>query len=257
MKKKILSLFLVIAFVAIAAISSTLAYFKDTDHDKNTFVIGDVKIELVEQQRDTDGKLVEYVNDKPLLPAVYIGTPTLDGTIVTPDGKTVDIYDTTINNEQDKVVSVHNTGTNSAYIRVLFAFEDKLLDDGSYLLDLVHPVFNEDELVGEVEWLTDANGKRSLVSLTDDGVATNYSVCTFTYKNSVAHNLYTPASLLQIYLDPMADNNFGYTVGDRYDIKVVAQAVQADGFADNVQALTAAFGTVTVDGCLEWFADVN
>lgn len=257
MKKKVLSLFLVMAFVAIAAISSTLAYFKDTDHAKNTFVIGDIKVKLVEQQRDADGKLVEYVNDKPLLPAVYIGSPYLDGTIVTPDGNTVSIYDLTINNEQDKVVSVHNTGSNSAYMRVLYAFEDKIMDDGSYLSDLVHLVFNENELVGEVQWLTDANGNRSLVSLTDNGETTQYSVCAFTYKNTVAHDKYTPASLLQIYLDPVADNNFSYAVGAYYDIKVVAQAVQSEGFENSQQALNASFGMLSAPGCLKWFADVD
>ena len=257
MKNKILSLFLIIAFVAIAAISSTMAYFTDTDHAKNVFTVGNVEIELIEQQRDAEGKLVEYVNGKPLYPAIYYGTPALDSSVATPDGSTADIFGNSVANVQDKIVSVQNTGLTTAYVRVLFAFEDKLLTDGTKVFDLIHTRFNDDALVGEVEWLTDANGQRALVSLDVDGEIGTYSICSFTYANPVASNNYTPASLLQFYLDPAAGNEFSSSVGAKYDIWVMAQAVQSDGFMNATHALDTAFGDFTADKAAEWFAQID
>lgn len=49
-KKKILVLALTIAMVAILAVGGSLAYLTDTQTAKNTFTIGNVKIELLESQ---------------------------------------------------------------------------------------------------------------------------------------------------------------------------------------------------------------
>ena len=54
MKKRIVTIALVVALVAIAAVG-TLAYFTDTDEAINTFAVGNVKIELIEQQRGENG----------------------------------------------------------------------------------------------------------------------------------------------------------------------------------------------------------
>ena len=55
-KKKILSLALVVCVAAILAIGGTLAYFTDTDSADNVFTVGNVKIDLVEEQWDTEEK---------------------------------------------------------------------------------------------------------------------------------------------------------------------------------------------------------
>ena len=52
MKKKIITLCLVVALAATAIIGGTLAYFTDTDTKDNTFAVGSVQIALVEQERD-------------------------------------------------------------------------------------------------------------------------------------------------------------------------------------------------------------
>lgn len=54
MKKKLVSLFLVVALIAIAAVG-TLAYFTDTKTATNTFTVGDVEIELTEPKWDATG----------------------------------------------------------------------------------------------------------------------------------------------------------------------------------------------------------
>ena len=48
MKKKITAIFLCVALVAIAVVGASLAYFTDTDSAKNTFTVGNVKIQLLE-----------------------------------------------------------------------------------------------------------------------------------------------------------------------------------------------------------------
>ena len=68
MKKKILALCLCVALAATAIVGASLAYFTDTDEATNTFAVGNVSIDLIEQQRvaDEEGKwnadqLVDYV----------------------------------------------------------------------------------------------------------------------------------------------------------------------------------------------------
>ena len=68
MKKRIVTIALVVALVAIAAVG-TLAYFTDTDEATNTFAVGNVKIELIEQQRGENG-LVPFEQNKKLYPIV-------------------------------------------------------------------------------------------------------------------------------------------------------------------------------------------
>jgi len=55
MKKKVLSIFLVVALVAIAAVG-TLAYFTDEDDATNTFTVGNVSILLTEPNWEGEGK---------------------------------------------------------------------------------------------------------------------------------------------------------------------------------------------------------
>ena len=49
MKKKVLTVALVVALIAIV-VSSSLAYFTDTDQVTNTFTVGSVKIEIYENE---------------------------------------------------------------------------------------------------------------------------------------------------------------------------------------------------------------
>jgi len=64
MKKKILTICLVVALLA-TAVGGTLAYFTDTDAQKNTFTTGNVAIDLWEDFGDNDALGIEE-----LIPAV-------------------------------------------------------------------------------------------------------------------------------------------------------------------------------------------
>lgn len=94
MKKKLTAIALVVALLAVAVIGGTLAYFTDTDSAKNTFTVGNVKIDLIEQEKTEQG-LVDFEQDKLLVP-----------------GKSND------GNAVSKIVTVKNTGKNDAWVWV-------------------------------------------------------------------------------------------------------------------------------------------
>lgn len=96
---------------------ASLAYFTDTDQATNTFAVGNVKIELIEQQRGENG-LVPFEQNKKLYPIV--GSAQGDK----------DEYGMPIaKNYVDKMVTIKNTGSEKAYIRAYFAIPSAL-DDG-------------------------------------------------------------------------------------------------------------------------------
>ena len=103
MKKKIIALCLIVALAATAVIGGTLAYFTDTKEATNTFTVGGVSIELIEQQTSENG-LVSFEQEKPLVP-----------------GKSND------GNAQSKIVTVKNTGANDAWVWVDMLIPSALL----------------------------------------------------------------------------------------------------------------------------------
>ena len=105
MKKKIISLCLVVALGATAVIGGTLAYFTDTDTETNKFTVGNVKIDIVEKG-EKDGQEVDWAEaDKELIP----GTSTV--------------------NNVKKSVTVKNVGANDAYMWIE-VWVPAALDDG-------------------------------------------------------------------------------------------------------------------------------
>lgn len=67
MKKKVMSIFLVVALVAIAAVG-TLAYFTDSDEVANTFTVGHVAIDLFETAEDGTEVDDGLTYEKPIMP---------------------------------------------------------------------------------------------------------------------------------------------------------------------------------------------
>ena len=55
MKKKLIAISLVVAMLAVAIVGGSLAYFTDTKSATNTFTVGNVKIDLIEQQKGANG----------------------------------------------------------------------------------------------------------------------------------------------------------------------------------------------------------
>ena len=62
MKKKMITLFLIVAMIAVAAIGGTLAYFTDSETTTNTFTMGSVEIELTESSWSAPANTVPGVS---------------------------------------------------------------------------------------------------------------------------------------------------------------------------------------------------
>ena len=79
MKKKIVSICLVAVIAVMAIAGASLAYLTDTDDADNVFEVGNVQIELVEQQRDENGGLEAFEDNKILMPIVGSAQGEKDG----------------------------------------------------------------------------------------------------------------------------------------------------------------------------------
>ena len=132
MKKKLTAIFLCVALVAIAIVGASLAYFTDTDSAKNTFTVGNVKIDLIEsrvhrQGNDNSGDTsipdptgtasgMKYLND---------GAKAFTDEEIKEDAKTYKDSYLAVKGKNmvpgrgvAKCPYVVNTGANDAYIRI-------------------------------------------------------------------------------------------------------------------------------------------
>lgn len=245
MKKKILSICLVSVIAIMAIAGATLAYLTDTDKADNVFTIGNVQIELVEQQRNDEGTGLETFEDnKVLLPIVESAQgqkETVDGVAGLPTSK----------NYVDKIITVKNTGASDAYMRVYIAIPVVLdnVDDASQ--NILHFNWTKESSV-EGEW-----GSEQSVAQNVDVNGVNCNIYQRTYTSVVVKDnaTKTPA-YIGFYLDKNVDNYMKdgkiiYTINGtdiNYDfskgvtIPVFAVAVQADGFDSADQAMSEAFG---------------
>ena len=234
MKKKIFSLCLVIALIAIAITGLTLAYFTDTDAQVNTMTTGNVSIDQDEWQDPNHEFPWEDGGD--IVPDVPVG----------------------------KYVTVKNDGTKDVYARTLIAFEDTWLIGNQ--VDLTFT--NEDYFVipnSGNDWLqfqatvTDSEG-----NVVDEAV---YTVGSYTYGGELITAGSTVESLNQVILDKDASNEWSqYAAGGYkpvgqggYEVIVLSQAVQSGSFETADEALTAAFGTVDCGddaAVASWFESV-
>lgn len=236
MKKKIISVALVICLIAVAAVG-TLAYFTDTDNATNTFTTGKVDITLNETFDKDNAKLVP--------------------------GKNI-----------PKVINVTNN-EETAYVRLHIAFPADTFyygEDGvQEYNNLVH--FQQtyaSMAAGEWNWCKTADGvdgaypgypgngtNYNTYTTTIDN--TEYRVFVVTYMTALDKNATTKTdAMYNVYLDKYADTNDGATYTapagvdyrtaamssnlNNYKIYVAAEGTQAEGFNDAYTALNTAFG---------------
>lgn len=230
MKKKILAFAMVFALAAVAVVGGSLAYFTDTDAKDNTFTTGNVKIELIENFGDNDPTTPEK-----LLPA------------------TGSAQDGTLENGITKEVTVKNTGSEAAYVRVHIAIPN-VLDNGSDTFDagknVLHFNFAKDS-IGEGKWDwsktsgTPYKGDWNYYETSINNV--NYNVYVVTYGRALKTGQVTPEKAMhQVYLGSNVTNEdidkINKTLGENWKILVVAEGTQAAGFKDAYSALNTAFG---------------
>ena len=255
MKKKIVSLALAVCLIAIAAVG-TLAYFTDKDTATNTFTVGNVAIDLIEQQKGANG-LEAFEDEKVLLPG------------------TSDV------NAVSKIVTVKNTGANDAWVWVDLKIPAYLVsseyptnesknalhwnsygcfnveyNSGNYwglatsdgIVDADHKVTNTDMVAVEDGLWYDYQyvGKETIGE-------TEYVVIRTKMQNTLPAGKISLPCLAQVYMDWRVVTNDEGTqyilpAGDpistdaSWEIIVNAYAIQADGF-DSVDAAIAGYAT--------------
>ena len=265
MKKKLVATLSVVLILGLAVLG-ILAYLTSEDSDVNVMTLGNVKIEqheyerilneagtyeMVTSEKYGEGyKLQDFTQAKPLYPAT--GAITGWGAKVPFDqikgASGAQAVFAGLNNVQDKFVLVENTGKSDAYVRTIIA-----LEYGS----------NEKDIIGISTgdfWNWNPVGVVGI-----DG--NNYYVFEAVYKGSSTRHIngvlpageYTYNSLGQVYLKNEATNedcgNLDGNKNGTYDILVLSQAVQTEGFADAATALDTAFGKTNAENVAEWFAD--
>ena len=271
--KKIIVTALALVLVAGLSIGGTVAYLQSTDSDVNTMTLGNVKIEQLEYERvfGDDGEVIdmdEFTQDKPLFPAVITGDATANN--CWQPNKDVDIWYKdhlgeefpggngtwqNLNNVQDKFVFVKNTGKSDAYYRTIILLEAdttgaKNSVTGQSMIHLNtngHSNFTWMNETGDID-------KNTLV-VEVNGV--KYTVEVATYTQPLTAGEVSRPSLLQVGLDQEATNEIVAQFGDKYDILVLSQAVQTEGFADAETALNTAFGEVNATNVAKWFANIT
>lgn len=229
MKKKILTLCLVLALAATAVIGGTLAYFSDTDAQKNTFTTGNVAIDLWEDFGDNDGQGIEE-----LIPA------------------TGSAQAGTLQNGVEKEVYVNNTGSEDAYVRVHIAVPailDNAQPDFDASKNVLHFNYSDESVAdGKWNWSSSVDGTTgsnwNFYNTTIDGKS--YNVYVVTYETALKNGESTVDAIHQVYLDSKTTNEditkIKGTLGENWYIYVAAEGTQADGFDDAYTALNTAFG---------------
>ena len=259
MKKKILSICLVAALAVTAVVGGTMAYFTDKDNATNTFTVGGVKIDLIEQQVNKDGTALEaFEQGKVLMPIVGSA-----------QGEKDDFGQPKAKNYVDKMVTVKNTGKSAAFVRAYFAIPSAL-DDGfeesfNASMNILHFNFGNKVKDGTLvttynnEWLWGSEAKPNhkgwnYFETTIDNVA--YNVYYADYYKALPAGETTEQFVSGVYLDKDVNMNAEgkYTItrngvtsvieglDGSVNCPVYAVAVQADGFDNAAAAFTAAFG---------------
>lgn len=274
MKKKILSLGMCTALVAVSVVGGVFAYLSEEASATNVMKVGNVEIEQLEYERvqDENGNPVEgvegtdfdadygitrsyklqpFTQNKAAFPAVY-----QEGKEIWDDFQQLwngvdapgsnDLFDDSMKNVIDKFVFVKNTGNSDAYFRTIIAIECPEGEEG-----LIHTNFNTNS---RYDYDATENGNQepsddSVIFVTVDGV--RYAMYTATHTEALGAGEVARPSLLQVFLDPEADNEDCAKFGDEWKILAVSQAVQTAGFEDAQQALEAEFGVVDAANAVE------
>ena len=211
MKKKLTAIFLCVALVAIAVAGASLAYFTDTKSATNTFTMGDVKIKLDETN------VTEPTGDRVTSNAYDV----YPGAVVTKDP------------------IVHNVGKNAAYIRATVNVSNWM-----NLVAACYPDFKEtfpnDGYKAALNLLVGELGEGWSVVGVEAGDV--FTIGQFDakfilkYDGTLAAGADTTAMFQTVTIPAGLDNASAASFDE---VKVVAQAIQADGFDTWEAAFTA------------------
>lgn len=269
MKKKLVAIFLCVALVAIAVVGASLAYFTDTKSAKNTFTVGNVKIDLIESRFHREGNDNSGDTDIPDPTNIASGmTYVTDGHKAFTDAEIkadAANYSDYIGKRGENMVPgrgvakcpyVVNTGANDAYIRIRVMVPSEANGD---FVDVHNGgvITNQwcSSCIGQGEFIDGKGGGWNnapaidKASVTKDGVT--YDVYTFTRTEPLKAGAMTEWNVWNfIGIDKTAtsddvqkaiDAGAITATGDTMTLNVLveADAIQAEGFADAAAAWAA------------------
>ena len=216
MKKKIFALAVVVAMLALAVASATMAYFTDDEFNRNVVTVGDVDIRQDE---------------------------VFDDTVIPQPGE-----------EVEKEVTVTNVGDGDAYIRTLIAFEDTW-DSASNLKLNFNCNCPDGNNCQAWQLPNNGVDDACQFKVTDNatGEWTVFTVGYFDYTVAGLADSILPAgesvkSLDNFMIKADAGNDFAAKVGETLEILVLTQAVQTGTFETAEDAFAATFDGVDVLG---------
>lgn len=227
MKRQLIISTLCLVLLMVMMLSTTLAWFTDNKANVNTMVAG--KIGIKQTEVDKDGN--------PFVGSSFTMMPSVE--IV-------------------KKVTVENTGNQPAYVRTLFAFEDKVYTDENGVEQTVVGMLTKNTPTG-VNIVIPTGTEKAQFTVTKDGEQTLYTVGYYVHTEKLLHedDKDDIAVLESITLKSEADNNWHLAVGTDYDLFILSQATQVAGLGDNAAtALNTAFAPITSENCAKWFAQV-
>ena len=238
-KKKIISLCLVVCLLA-TAIGGTLAYFTDTDADKNVMTMGNVDIEQIEQERSPDGVLQPYTQNQTLLPMGGY-----DWEEVTVNGDSISV----LADGLDKIVTVKNNGNSAAYVRTIVALEAGKSEEEA------KSMWYKNLAVSDNSDGTQVIGEDTNLFVQIGG--SWFAIVVYTYRDAIAAGTKSVPSLTGVGLYPETTQEDVANLEGDYEVLVVSQAVQASDMGDDAgAALDKAFGDVDATNVTKWFEDV-
>lgn len=210
-KKRFVAILLCVTLVALAAIGATFAYLTDSKTVNNTFTMGNVAIKLDETN----------VNDPEGARVTSNAYNVYPGAVVTKDP------------------IVHNTGKNAAYIRATVNVSNWMNLVGAYYPDFKY-TFGQEGYKAALNLLVGELGEGwSVVGVeADDTFTIGQFDAKFIlkYEGALAAKADTTAMFQTVTIPAGIDNA---NTDSFKEVKVVAQAIQADGFDTWEAAFTA------------------
>ena len=221
-RKKLVALIMVVALALTTLIGGTLAYFTDTDDATNTFVMGNVDIELDEAPVTYNPKDYTWIADNE---ADRVDTNTYGGD----EGL---LYPGAV---LPKDPTVHNVGLNDAYIRIKVTINPYVLGHIMAHTESGNPLAMFMELVDidTENWDYEADFKENVL---DPENATWTLVAR--YKKIVKPGEDTTPFFTEVRIPTELEDMYSFT-GVPFDMDIVAEAIQAASFADADEAWNA------------------
>ncbi|MGL4738482.1 MAG: SipW-dependent-type signal peptide-containing protein [Cellulosilyticaceae bacterium] len=227
MKKKIAALALSGVMVVIAGYG-TLAYFTDQDTATNEFTVGNVKIDLTETFWANGGQGIENWNNEAKIDNANWGALVEDNKVLWGINQASDIMPTRIIPKNPTITVEKNS--EESYIRIIMTMPKDLYDRSNLKTNNTYVVYTFDGM-GESWGAPLVREEQGIIALT------------YTYKEAVKGkvdgNTILEPLFMGIEVSEFANEGDILALNGGFNIDIMAQAIQTEGFASADDAFQA------------------